>query len=653
MSLLTMKKLRFLIYQESASKTIEVIQKQASVELTEVPFKPGLFTKEKKVFNIDHMSSRVDLSINFLEKYAKKNFLKDLLEGNRTVTSEEEIEKVVHTFYYADIIKNTLNLKENTNNSNTKLKELEEEKEILKKWTGWNIPLSQEIQTKYTDTKFIQGKEKDILSLIEELEDYPHTHFQKCGEKTLSITHLHSDDKAIRKMIANYKLEITSLPKRQCTPTEEIEKISRAQKKALKNINEYNSQAEKLTEYLPKLKIISDYLNWKKEQLNTIYQNYNTKSCLVMEGWVPNNKINELEKSLKEKTGLCAIEEIPKEEINDEPPSEVQNPTWIEPFESVTRLYGLPSHINMDPSPYLAGFFFIFFGICLSDVGYGAILAGLTATTLYLYNLDRYTAGFIKLLMAGGIASIFAGFLFGGYFGIDTALLPEFMLYFQQFNPISDPLPIFYLALALGVIQLIFGMCLSIIRNAKNNQLTDGLIETAPWLMFFTTLGWWVAESFEYLPSSNDISLWGIYLSIGLIVLSKAQKTQGNIIKRLFSGVLGLYGSVQYLSDTLSYSRLLALGLATSALAYSINLIAGVVNETVPFIGWILMIVVLIIGHLFNMVVNILSSFIHTARLQFVEFFGKFITDTGRNFEPFRRHYRHTYIKESGNDNNG
>jgi len=643
MSLLEIKKIRLLIHEQTGPKVIELLQRLGILELTATTSKEELAQREKKVFSIDYTAGRVELAISFLSAYSKQSFLKEVLEQGRVAVSDQELEKTVHTFYYSDLVQETIDLSQNINNAKAKLRELDEEEKILGPWEDWETPLSYNLTTKETDTWLTRGSTSDLDNCTAELDDYSLVFYQRCSDQSLAVTFLHSDREVVRKMLSAHKIETVSLPARRGTPAEELERIKRARIKTNKYLESYHQQAKDLTVHLPKLKIIGDHLHWKKERFDTMYQLSGTASTLVLEGWIPISHLQDLEQQLCSITELYALEEVPAEDVTERPPSEIKNHALIEPFESVTRLYGLPSSGNLDPSPYLAGFFFVFFGICLSDVGYGLILAGLTSLTLYFYNIERSMASFMKLLMAGGISSILAGLLFGGYFGIDPQYLPQYLLYFQQFDPISNPLPIFYLALTLGVIQLLSGLILSIVREAKQGRLTEGLIDTLPWLAFFGALGWKAAELFEVIDAVGNLTTILIYLTLAAIVASKTWQSEGHIFKRLMMGILGLYGMVQYLSDTLSYSRLLALGLATSALAFSVNLIALVINEAVPYIGWILMIAVLVVGHIFNMAVNILSSFIHTARLQFVEFFGKFITDTERQLKPFQRQIRYTF----------
>ena len=138
--------------------------------------------------------------------------------------------------------------------------------------------------------------------------------------------------------------------------------------------------------------------------------------------------------------------------------------------------------------------------------------------------------------------------------------------------------------------------------------------------------------------------LYDVYIAVGLLILTQGRREK-TIVMKLLKGVLSLYDSVSFFSDILSYSRILALGLATSALAFAINLIATIAKDMIPVVGTAVMVVILIVGHVFNVGINVLGAFIHSARLQFVEFFGKFITASGRPFAPFRQRGRYITIK--------
>ncbi len=641
MALLKMKKIKLAFHKESAQPAMEALQKLGALEFSEITDKEKLKKNEKTEFELNYISSRLDHSVSFLSKYEKKSFFRDIFEGMRTEVGEKEMQDVINNFYYNEIIERVYNVIENINKAEAKLEELKSEKELLELWFNLDIKLSAPRETKNTRTLFLSGETCDIDNFLNKISKDIVS--MRPNENSLAIIFLKSNERKIRETISSYKLGEVELPKRRGAPEEECERIGRAMKKAGSRLNAYHRLAESLTKHLPKLRVVSDYIHWRKKRFDLVHESYGTEESMVFEGWCPEKALPVLKKELSRKTKLFAMEEI---ETKEEPPVEIMNPPALKPFEAVTRLYGLPTAKDLDPTPYLAGFFFIFFGICLSDVGYGVLITSFTLSLLLLFNLNPGMSSFIKLLMAGGISSIIAGVIFGGYFGIDPSLLPEFAQRLQYFDPINSPLPIFYLALILGIIQVIMGMILSILRDAQNNNLKEGLAKNIPWLLLFASLALWAGSSSDVIPAIIIPDyIWLIYTSLALIILSGAFLYKGNIFAKAFMGFLNLYNSVGYLSDVLSYSRLLALGLATSALAFSVNLIAGMAYEAVPYVGFLLMIIILVVGHIFNLVVNILAAFIHTARLQFVEFFGKFISGSGRQFKPFYREERNIFLK--------
>ena len=339
------------------------------------------------------------------------------------------------------------------------------------------------------------------------------------------------------------------------------------------------------------------------------------------------------------------MERIQPEE-GEEPPIALENSKNIKPFETITRLYGLPGYRELDPTAYLAGFFFVFFGLCLTDVFYGLFIFFLTAFVLHKYRVPSNVRPLVQLLMFGGLASAIIGIFFGGYFGIASDQIPSWARVVQIFNPLENPLPIFYLSLGLGFVQIMFGIFLKMLTSIKNGCIKDGILDEGPWLLFFAVLVWLGASTaVENFSGSREIALLALYSTIVLLVVTQGRKEK-SVFMQLFKGIIGLYNIVGYFSDVLSYSRLLALGLATSALGFAVNLIAGIVNDMIPYVGFIFATLILVIGHTFNLAINSLGAFIHSARLQFVEFFGKFMTGGGRGFDPFERKQRYIAFEE-------
>jgi V/A-type H+-transporting ATPase subunit I len=293
----------------------------------------------------------------------------------------------------------------------------------------------------------------------------------------------------------------------------------------------------------------------------------------------------------------------------------------------------------------LAGFFFLFFGMSLTDVGYGLVLMVIATMVLTLFKVSPPVRMFSKLLLFVGFATVLVGLLFGGYLGIDPKYIPDFLKAIQVYDPIGNPLPVFYTALGLGVVQVMAGMCIRIYSDYRNGKIMEGILDQGPWLFVFSTAILYLGTTIGFvawLTEAQIINL--LYVGVAMIIISNARKGE-TMFARIKNALVSLYDSIGYFSDILSYSRLLALGLATTALAFAVNLIASMVSD-VPYVGALLALAILLIGHVFTLAVNTLGAFIHSARLQFVEFFGKFIAGTGRSFAPLARNEKFIAVKK-------
>jgi len=644
MAVISMQKIRILAHHDVASGVIESVQKQGVLELTEITDET-LSNRDKKVFEFNYVSSRLDFAVNFLSQYApKRGLLKKLVEGNIIDVEERECENILHSYPFNEIVDEASNIQEDIQKTSQKLIQLKDEKELLAEWVNFDIPLGAGFSTENTDTIFLEIKKKEDKKAKGLHEVFKEAgmlfHSTEVSDDKYSLTFLVEDRATVEKIVRANDYTVVDLPKRRGTPNEELERMDRA---IVKVGTEHDGLVDKAKlfaiENLEKLKILSDYLSWKKEKHNVLEMALGTKDTLVFEGWCPKGSVISLQGELKKGTDLVDLHEIEAGE-DEEPPVEIVNKGIIQPFESITRLYGLPGHRDIDPTIFLAGFFFLFFGMSLTDVGYGLFLALTTWAALTFFKIPKGAKPLIRLLMLGGIASTLVGLLFGGYLGITMESMPKWLQALQKFDPIANPLPVFYTALGLGVFQVMFGISLRIFSEYRNNNFYGGLFDHGPWLLLFIAFMIFGAEKIGFIAMSTSIF---VYLALALIMISNARHGK-TILQKVSKGLLALYDIIGYFSDVLSYSRLLALGLATSALAFAVNLIAGIIGDMVPVVGPVIAVLILIGGHLFNLAVNTLGAFIHSARLQFVEFFGKFITGTGRIFKPFKREERYISI---------
>jgi len=404
--------------------------------------------------------------------------------------------------------------------------------------------------------------------------------------------------------------------------------------------------------YVPIIRSLSDYWTVLRSRDEILLAGFYTDKVVVLNAWVPSDSVESVKNELSGYQTLTEI--ITAEPLEEEdPPTILENARWSLPFETLTKLYGSPKYDAIDPTPFLAPFFFIFFGMCLGDGGYGIIMVG-----FFLYFLKKFkkmpggTKQFFALFVLSGIAAIIVGALTGSWMGDMIEAFP--FLHFLKpvkdmpvvLNPMQDPMTFLGISLAFGVIQILFGLCVAFYDCLRKQDYIGAIGDQGGWLLLLVGLLLLGGTISGKIPAS--LSLPGKALSVtGAVILVLTQgREKESVIQKGISGLLSLYNVTAYLGDVLSYSRLLALGLATSAIAMIINMLSTLASA-IPYIGWVLAIVLCLGGHLFSVAVNVLGAFVHSLRLQYVEFFSKFYTGGGRALKPLTYETRFVNIEEN------
>lgn len=381
-----------------------------------------------------------------------------------------------------------------------------------------------------------------------------------------------------------------------------------------------------------------------------------TRETFLVEGWIRSRD----EEPLREKLAAVAPEThvVARDpEAGEQVPIDLRNNAAVNPFEFVTTLYGRPVYWEFDPTPLLAPFFILFFGLCVSDGGYGLILAGLT---FVLMRKMQPGGGrkLMSLLFMGGVATAVVGAVTGGWFGIEAGNLPTWLdgvrirlrsgeLAGEFFNPLEHPMVMLDFVFLLGIAQIFTGLAVRMVADFKERRWADGILDQLVWILFLACLAPLGADFIlgKDLPEElMSLARTGAMV-MGLIVVATGARKNRNPVMKVLGGVLKLYDVVGYFGDVLSYARLLALGLATGAIAMAINGVAEMAGG-IPVVGIVAAILVLIGGHLFNLAVNCLGGFVHSARLQYLEYFSKFFQGGGREFVPFRADRKYSVVKK-------
>ncbi|MFH1786480.1 MAG: V-type ATP synthase subunit I [archaeon] len=347
-----------------------------------------------------------------------------------------------------------------------------------------------------------------------------------------------------------------------------------------------------------------------------------TEKTVLLSGFVPSGQAESLREIVKKSSSDRYY--FAHSDADDAPVLQ-SNPRFLKPFEQLTEMFAVPKYNEIDPTFLLAPTFVIYYGLMLTDAVYGVILFALSVLLLKTYGkANKAAKDFSWVLIACAVSTIIFGVLTGGYLGDIMAYLfganPADLALWV--DPLTDPIVILKLAIIIGILHVDTGVFVSLLENLRQKNFRAAAVDNAVWFIL-----------------QAGILMYYLGMRAGLVLM-------GISVLLLFYGykVMGIMHITGFMGDILSYARLLALALATGGIAMTVNLLAKMVFA-VPYVGIALAAVVLLVGHTFNFIMNALGSFIHSLRLHYVEFFGKFYSGGGSKFSPFRAERRLTKLE--------
>ena len=347
-----------------------------------------------------------------------------------------------------------------------------------------------------------------------------------------------------------------------------------------------------------------------------------TDKVFLLEGWLPADRCAEIEKTLKPFT--CAIEtREPTEDEYPQVPVQLKNNKLTRPLNMVTEMYSLPAYGTLDPNPLMAPFFVLFYGIMMADMGYGLLMMIASVIISKKYRPKGTSGELFSLLGLCGVSTFIMGALTGGFFGdfltqLVAIVSPGTVFALPKlFDPLDDLTMILIGSMALGMVQIVTGMAISLIEKCKRKKFLDA---------FFEEITWWIVfVGIALLALGKGAAV--LYVGCALVLLGPIVQGKG------WGKLTGVFGSLYnhvtgYFGDILSYTRLMALMLAGSVIAQVFNMLAAMPGNVIAFI------IISMLGNAMNFGLNLLGCYVHDLRLQCLEFFNKFYVDGGKPFRP-------------------
>lgn len=401
-----------------------------------------------------------------------------------------------------------------------------------------------------------------------------------------------------------------------------------------------------------------DYFSMRIEKYDVLGRLWQSPHVFVITGYIPAESAPALEKELTEKFEAYVELETPAED--EDVPVKLKNNAFAAPVEGVLESYSMPGRKEIDPSTLMAVFYYFLFGMMLSDAGYGLLMViGCGVALAEFKNMEESLRKFLKMFLYCGISTVFWGAMFGSFFGDAVTVIGKTFFNVDiaipalWFTPLNEPMRLLLFSFLIGVIHLFAGLGAQFYQLARQGLWKDAIFDVVFWYML-------VGGGILYLLSmqmfADMVSLGftlpaavgtagAIAAGIGAVgIVLTAGRESRSPFKRLLKGLYGLYGVSSYLSDILSYSRLLALGLATGVIASVFNQMGAMLGNSPA--GVAVFVFAFLVGHTLNLGINVLGAYVHTNRLQFVEFFGKFFEGGSRKFNPFSAKTKYFKITE-------
>ena len=647
MAIVKMSKFDLVVFAEQRAKVLKKLQKFKEVNFVDIELheENGELSKDavegvtkyinnEELTHIDERLYQLSNAISLIKKYdERKTRLRDVIHGNENYTFDELAKKVLSY----DWKKVSLEL----NKIGTQYSQIKSE--ISKKYMRYDeIDLWERLDVNPKELKNLK-KVNTFLgtvpiklkgTFIDGISELDKTYYEELKIVKDEVYYLvissidESEKEKLAEVFRNSSFTVENL---------DIDAVPQDYKNGLqKEISELKKEKRRLkaqiktySEDLTDLQAVYEYMQNKKLRIVESEKLAQTENTILIKGWIPTEKVSEFEKVIKDEAGDNYYLTFTDADRDDATvPIKLKNGKVASTFENLTGMYAYPRYNEIDPTPLFTPFYILFFGMMGADVGYGLVLLLATMFVLKVVNLSSQMRKSIKFFFYLSFSVIFWGLLYGSYFG---ATIPGM---WRLVDPASQYNDLLIGSILFGVVHIFVGLAIKAYMLIRDGKSLEAVYDVLFWYM--ALIGGMLFLIFKLMNLSAvvaNVSMWVMIAGMAGIVLTGGREAKG-VGAKLGGGLYSLYGISSYVGDFVSYSRLMALGLSGGFIASAINMIAGMISGS--WVGMIFIPVILIAGHLFNMFLSFLGAYVHTSRLMYVEYFGKFYEGGGKPFKDFR-----------------
>ena len=652
MSKLRMKKIELIAMLTDSKKIIELLQRRGVVEICSNNDDELMDTNVTAVVGeFEKFRSTAAQALDILETYApEKGSITDMFGARTEVATDTFGKEAMKMEKVMNISNDIINSSRTITDAESTIAQLNVKIDTMKQWSSLDVPMN--FKGTATTTAYIGSM------------PYPVTdeYVEECLPEGSSVETIYSAKEQTNLFVLcrkeNAEEAENTLRKMAFIPLSEADKrtpkeVIKSCKMEIARLTEEKKQAaeniEKKAEKREHLKFTVDYLQMRKDKYEALSNLGFTESTFVLTGFIPEKYCESLEKEICSKFTAYITYTDPAED--EDVPVLLENSRFSAPVEGITKMYAMPSKGDVDPTPVMSFFYYLFFGMMLSDAGYGLLMVIGTAIALKKFKLEDSMRKTLTMFRNCGISTVIWGALFGSWFG-DIVQVTAREFFGKEigsialwFEPMSDPVKLLLFSYGLGILHLFLGVAVAFKMTWDKGEKLGAICDALS--VYLIVLGVAPIGAAMFVDVNAQLKQIGLYVMLAgvVILILTAGRSSKSIFGKFFGGLYALYNTATgYLGDILSYSRLLALGLATGSIASVINLI-GTMPEN-KIIKLVLFIIVCIVGHTANLAINLLGAYVHTDRLQFVELFSKFYTGGGREFEPLTVNTKYIKFKE-------